>query len=76
MPNRRDLFKPTAFIALAALAAEKLPNGTLEPSNAQLIKEPFGDNRICTNPLAREYHRIVPCNRPFLLARQLSPYRP
>ncbi len=42
MPQRRDLFRLAALAALPAAAA-KLPDTTLSPKDAKLIREPFGD---------------------------------
>lgn len=47
--NRRSLIKAAGFSALAVpipMTAAKLPNITLDESNAKLTKEPFGDLRI------------------------------
>jgi quercetin dioxygenase-like cupin family protein len=47
MPNRRDLFKLAAFQAMAsAMAADKIPNATMDQGKAKLTREPFGDLRI------------------------------
>jgi quercetin dioxygenase-like cupin family protein len=48
MPNRRDLFKIAAFqaMAAAAVAADKIPNSTMNQGQAKITKEPFGDLRI------------------------------
>ena len=48
MPNRRDLFKLAAFNTLIASASadNKLPNGTLDKSQAKVTHEPFGDLRL------------------------------
>lgn len=47
MPNRRDLFKFTAWNALAAMAAaEKLPNSTRGIQQATTTHESFGDLRV------------------------------
>ena len=46
MPNRRDLFKLTAWNAFAALAADKLPNSTRDSAQAQVAHEAFGDLRV------------------------------
>ncbi|MGJ5818482.1 cupin domain-containing protein [Paludibaculum fermentans] len=48
MPKRRDLFKAAAFLApfAAAQGAGKLPDAALNPAQAKLVKEPFGDHRI------------------------------
>ncbi len=44
MNNRRDLFKAAALFA--AVPGVKLPDATLSPAQARLVKEPFGDHRI------------------------------
>jgi len=46
MPNRRDLFNLTAFTAMAAFAADRLPNSTRDTKDAKLTREAFGDLRI------------------------------
>ena len=48
MPNRRDLFKLAAFNTLIAStsADNKLPNGTLDKSQAKVTHETFGDLRL------------------------------
>ena len=46
MPNRRDLFKLTALSALAAFAADKLPNSTRDAAQAKVTKEAFGDLHV------------------------------
>lgn len=48
MPNRRDIFKALSALAplASAQAATKLPDATLSPAKAKLVKEPFGDHRI------------------------------
>ena len=48
MPNRRDLMKLAAFQAMAGavLAADKVPNVTMDKGQAKVTKEPFGDLRI------------------------------
>jgi mannose-6-phosphate isomerase-like protein (cupin superfamily) len=46
MPNRRDLFKLTAWNAMAAFAAEKLPNATRGAAQANVTHEAFGDVHV------------------------------
>lgn len=46
MPNRRDLFKLTALNALAAFAADKLPNATRAEGQVNVTHEPFGDVHV------------------------------
>jgi mannose-6-phosphate isomerase-like protein (cupin superfamily) len=48
MPNRREVMKALAVLAPLASAqgASKLPDATLAPAQAKLVKEPFGDHRI------------------------------
>jgi mannose-6-phosphate isomerase-like protein (cupin superfamily) len=46
MPKRRDLFKLTAFTAMAAFADDRLPNSTRGMKDAKLTREEFGDLRI------------------------------
>jgi mannose-6-phosphate isomerase-like protein (cupin superfamily) len=46
MPNRRDLFKLTALNALAAFAADKLPNTTRASAQANVTHETFGDVHV------------------------------
>ncbi len=46
MPNRRDLFKLTALQALAAFAADKLPNATRGEQQATVTHEAFGDVHV------------------------------
>jgi len=48
MPNRREMFKALSVLAplAAAQGASKLPDATLSPAKAKLVKEPFGDHRI------------------------------
>jgi mannose-6-phosphate isomerase-like protein (cupin superfamily) len=53
MTKRRDLWKTAAAAALTPLAtalpmaaAAGLPNVTLDPKQARLVREPFGDLRI------------------------------
>ncbi len=46
MPNRRDLFKLTALNALAAFAADKLPNATRAEGQVNVTHETFGDVHV------------------------------
>jgi mannose-6-phosphate isomerase-like protein (cupin superfamily) len=50
MPPRRDFFRLTAAMALASrlpgVNGVKLPNGTLDLSNAHVTHQPFGDLAI------------------------------
>ncbi len=47
MPRRRDFLTLAGpLAALSASAATRLPNLTMDPSQAKLTREPFGDLRI------------------------------
>jgi mannose-6-phosphate isomerase-like protein (cupin superfamily) len=46
MPNRRDLFKLTAFTAMTAFGDGHLPNSVRRMEDAKLTREEFGDLRI------------------------------
>jgi mannose-6-phosphate isomerase-like protein (cupin superfamily) len=46
MPNRRDLFKLSAFTAMAAFADDRLPNSTRSAKDAKVTHEDFGDLSI------------------------------
>jgi quercetin dioxygenase-like cupin family protein len=78
MPNRRDILLLSALPAIGALAASgdaaKLPNVTMDSSQAKLDRQPFGDLRTYFDGPTGQLHSMTAGS--LLLKPGMSPHPP